>query len=162
MLGASPSTLTVRRSFVLLPLPWAFRDGPSLPRGFPGGPTEEDGAASTFRGLVLATEGVLGSSDARACGTGSWAGAERCFIYLNAVPDKDTILFLIDVDFMHAIYWFTAMAELGSCLPGSSVAADATRLSAGCWEGTMNLDFGRPVRSTVSGVSPFIGPDERV
>ena len=57
---------------------------------------------------------------------------------------------------------FSAMAELKSCLPGSSVAADATRLSAGCWEGTMNLKLGRPVGSTVSEVSPFVGPGEQV
>ena len=162
MPGASPSALTVRRYFVLLPLPRAFRNGPSLPRGFPGGPAAADGAPSIFRGLILATDGVLGSSVARTRGTGSWAGAEKHIIYLNAVPDKDAILLLMYVDIMHVTCWFMAMAELGSCLPGSSVPADATRLSADSWEGTMNLDFGRPVRSTVSGVYPFIGPDEQV
>ena len=52
------------------------------------------------------------------------------------------------------------MAELESCLPGSSVAADATRVSAGCWEGTMNLKLGRTLESTE--VSPFIDPGEQV
>ena len=107
---------------------------------------------------MLAAEGALGSLVARA-GADSWAGAEKCCIYLNAVPDEDTI---INVDLVYATFFFTAMAELGSCLPGSSVAANATRLNAGCWEGTMNFELGRPVGSTtVSEVSSSIGPDEQ-
>ena len=88
---------------------------------------------------MLATEGSLGSLFARAD-----SGAASSFI-------------LSDEDFMHAICCLlTAMAEP----PEFSIAADATGLSAGCWERTLNLELGRPVGSTVSEVSPFTGPNE--
>ena len=161
--SVTPCTLAVRRPLVPLTLSRALPVGPSLPRGFPGGPAAADGAASAFKRLVLVARGEHSSSvvwsragSSEKC-TGAWAGvAERCgSIYLNAVLDEDTVLLSVeDSDFGHAIRFYVAMAELGSCLAGSWVAADGTRVSAGCLEETMNLELSRSVGSTE--VSPFI------
>ena len=48
----------------------------------------------------------------------------------------------------------------GKFLPESWVAAGATRLSAGCWEETMNSELGRSMGSTK--IFPFIGSLEQV
>ena len=51
--------------------------------------------------------------------------------------------------------------KLVNFLPGSSVAAaGATRMRAGCWEGTMNLKLSRSVGST--DVYPLIGSGEQI
>ena len=73
---------------------------------------------------------------------------------------KMRILSVEDVGFIQASCSSEAIAEPGSYLPGSSAAANATRVSAGCLEGTTNLELGRSVGST--DVSPFIDPGEQV
>ena len=54
--------LAVRKPLVPLVLSQAPPVGPSFPRGFPGGFTAADGAASVFEGLLLAMGGGAKSS----------------------------------------------------------------------------------------------------
>ena len=81
-------------------------------------------------------------------------------MYADVTLDEDAIL-SVDVGFMQATQFSEAMiAESGSCLPGSSAAANATRVGAGCFEEITNLESGRSVGS--SDVSPFFDSGEQI
>ena len=81
-------------------------------------------------------------------------------VHADVALDQNAILSVEDVGFMQATRFPKENTKSGSCLPWSSAAANAARVSAVFLEAMMNLESGRSAGST--GVFPFIDLGEQI